>query len=167
MYVCVHMCIIQTCMFIFLHSPTHPHTHAQCDPSEATWQLINSIVLQETDPRIMFLGGGCSLATEPLAALAGRFYQIPIVSLHVIVLVYTCNKCMVHVMCQISHTCVHYTFNQCILKQKVEKMFCKCTHTHSCRTEPPHPLYHNVRCSPPFSVPSHQRHNPTVLGLLS
>ena len=27
----------------------------------------------------MFLGGGCSLATEPLAALAGRFYQISMV----------------------------------------------------------------------------------------
>ena len=27
----------------------------------------------------MFLGGGCSLATEPLAALAGRFYKISMV----------------------------------------------------------------------------------------
>jgi len=54
----------------------------QCDPSEATWQLINSIVLEDRNRginKIMFFGGGCSLATEPLAALAGRFYRIPMV----------------------------------------------------------------------------------------
>ena len=62
---------------------THTHTHTQCDPSEATWQLINSIVLEDQGrnvTKIMFFGGGCSLATEPLAALAGRFYKIPMVS---------------------------------------------------------------------------------------
>lgn len=56
-----------------------------CDPSEATWQLIRSVLngTNETtgetivNPfKIMFLGGGCSLATEPLAALSGRFYNV-------------------------------------------------------------------------------------------
>ena len=65
---------------------THTHTHTpQCDPSEATWQLIRSVLngTNETtgetivNPfKIMFLGGGCSLATEPLAALSGRFYNV-------------------------------------------------------------------------------------------
>ena len=58
----------------------------QCDASEATWQLIK-VVLEEDGvdppPRIMFLGGGCSLATEPLAALAGRFYNVTQVSLNI------------------------------------------------------------------------------------
>ncbi|XP_064396472.1 gamma-aminobutyric acid type B receptor subunit 1-like isoform X2 [Halichondria panicea] len=57
--------------------------NTKCDPSEATWQLINSIVLQDQAKnvtKIMFFGGGCSLATEPLAALAGRFYEIPMLS---------------------------------------------------------------------------------------
>ena len=112
----------------FTYTPTHTHSVI---PQRLLGNWSTPLCFRKTDPRIMFLGGGCSLATEPLAALAGRFYQIPIVSLHVIVLVYTCNKCMVHVMCQISHTCVHYTFNRCILKQKVEKIVCKCTHTHT------------------------------------
>ena len=63
---------------------THAHT-IQCDPSEATWQLIKSIVLEDAGrniSKIMFLGGGCSLASEPLAALAGIFYKIPMVSLY-------------------------------------------------------------------------------------
>jgi hypothetical protein len=58
-----------------------PFPSFQCDPSEATWQLIDSIVLRqnESNPqrKIGFLGGGCSLATEPVAALSGRFYNIP------------------------------------------------------------------------------------------
>lgn len=52
----------------------------QCDPSEATWQLIDQVVLQEDapeQPKITFFGGGCSLATEPVSALSGRFYKIP------------------------------------------------------------------------------------------
>ena len=65
----------------FSLSYVSPPSCLQCDPSEATWQLISAIVLREDkqDPRIMFLGGGCSLATEPLAALAGRFYKISMV----------------------------------------------------------------------------------------
>ena len=59
--------------------PPPPSLSLQCDASEATWQLIQ-VVLEENgiepDPRIMFLGGGCSPATEPLAALSGRFYNV-------------------------------------------------------------------------------------------
>ena len=75
----VHIVISLFSPIFVLHSPSS--NRIQCDPSEATWQLINSIVLQEgeNDPRILFLGGGCSLATEPLAALAGRFYKISMV----------------------------------------------------------------------------------------
>ena len=65
----------------------HSHSHAQCDASEATWQLIQ-VVLEDNgtqpDPRIMFLGGGCSPATEPLAALSGRFYNVTQVSYHLL-----------------------------------------------------------------------------------
>ena len=65
------------------HTHTHTHTHTQCDASEATWQLIQVVLDDngtEPDPRIMFLGGGCSPATEPLAALSGRFYNVTQVS---------------------------------------------------------------------------------------
>jgi len=54
-----------------------------CNPSEATWQLIQAILSRPGSPqptRIMFLGGGCSLATEPLAALSGRFYNVTQIS---------------------------------------------------------------------------------------
>lgn len=74
----IHVCYVRSSTEQII---THTHMPTQCDPSEATWQLINSIVLQGSNnvPRIMFLGGGCSLATEPLAALAGRFYKISMV----------------------------------------------------------------------------------------
>ena len=54
-------------------------THTQCDSSEGTWQLIKSIL--ETDivnetKIIAFLGGACSLATEPTSALSGRLYKV-------------------------------------------------------------------------------------------
>ena len=51
----------------------------QCDASEATWQLIQAVLNRTDRPqptRIMFLGGGCAPATEPLAALSGRFYNV-------------------------------------------------------------------------------------------
>ena len=59
--------------FSLLFSPT------QCDASEATWQLIQAVLNRTDHPqptRIMFLGGGCAPATEPLAALSGRFYNV-------------------------------------------------------------------------------------------
>lgn len=85
MCVCIHAQLSLTLMDTkFIHACMHHvymHIHTQCDPSEATWQVINSIVLSEDENKFMFLGGGCSLDTEPLAALAGRYYQIPFVSL--------------------------------------------------------------------------------------
>ena len=51
----------------------------QCDPAEATWQLIRSVIRRDKDINgtvVMLLGGGCSPATEPLAALAGLFYNL-------------------------------------------------------------------------------------------
>ena len=85
----VHACVTNmhgTCM---LYDTWFKQMHTflssyQCDASEATWKLIK-VVLEENGveppPRIMFLGGGCSLATEPLAALAGHFYNVTQVSL--------------------------------------------------------------------------------------
>lgn len=54
----------------------------KCDPAEATWQLIRSVIRRENDTGrvVMLLGGGCSPATEPLAALAGLFYNLTQVS---------------------------------------------------------------------------------------
>ena len=50
----------------------------QCDPAEATWQLIRSVIRRDRKDGtvVMLLGGGCSPATEPLAALAGLFYNL-------------------------------------------------------------------------------------------
>lgn len=51
----------------------------QCDSSVGSWELIQSI-LNTRPPNvtkiIAFLGGGCSLATEPMAALSGQLYNI-------------------------------------------------------------------------------------------
>ncbi len=79
---------VHTCAWRLLASVTYVATYIvalciQCDPSEATWQLIDEVVLKENEaeqPKITFFGGGCSLATEPVAALSGRFYMIPQVS---------------------------------------------------------------------------------------
>ena len=51
----------------------------QCDASEGTWQMIKSVLdtssYNETKI-IAFLGGSCSLVTEPTAALSGRLYKV-------------------------------------------------------------------------------------------
>ena len=51
----------------------------QCDASQASWQLLN-LIENNKDTRIMFLGEGCALATEPLAALAGGLFNVSTVS---------------------------------------------------------------------------------------
>ena len=66
----------------------------------------------------MFLGGGCSLATEPLAALAGRFYNISMV--RVDMRIYTCtvvHACNCNVgtytctcTCTCTYTCTRYMY---------------------------------------------------------
>ena len=44
---------------------------------------MDSLILQQNDSnpsrKVTFLDGGCSLATETLAALSGKFYLIPMV----------------------------------------------------------------------------------------
>ncbi|XP_019856011.1 PREDICTED: gamma-aminobutyric acid type B receptor subunit 1-like [Amphimedon queenslandica] len=51
----------------------------ECDSSVGSWRLIES-VLTTSPPNvtkiISFIGGGCSLATEPMAALTGQLYNI-------------------------------------------------------------------------------------------
>ena len=82
------MCIGDSRLYMYFSCasvslPPPPSTPSlQCDASESTWQLINAIVLNadRAQPKIMFLGGGCSPATEPLAALSGRFYNVTQVS---------------------------------------------------------------------------------------
>ncbi|XP_065918423.1 gamma-aminobutyric acid type B receptor subunit 1-like [Dysidea avara] len=54
--------------------------NTKCDPAEATWQLIRSVIRSPTPTKVMLLGGGCSPATEPLAALAGLFYNLTQIS---------------------------------------------------------------------------------------
>ena len=60
------------------------HSTLQCNPSEGTWQMIQS-VLNTSDPNttnvIAFVGGGCSTTTEPTAALSGRLYKVVQVNL--------------------------------------------------------------------------------------
>ena len=90
---------------LFLHVRTYHTLYIyQCDASEATWQLIQ-VVLDDNgtqpDPRIMFLGGGCSPATEPLAALSGRFYNVTQVSNHLHLIPST-------VVCRLVHRIVKF-----------------------------------------------------------
>ncbi|XP_019864007.1 PREDICTED: uncharacterized protein LOC109593314 [Amphimedon queenslandica] len=52
----------------------------KCDPSEGTWQLIKSILDTDVPHEtkiIAFIGGSCSIVSEPTAALTGRLYKIP------------------------------------------------------------------------------------------
>ena len=50
----------------------------QCQMAEGVWRLIEAVITskpsQEQIP-VMFLGGGCSVSTVPLAALTGQLYN--------------------------------------------------------------------------------------------
>ena len=106
---------VQCSSFTCTYTHAHTHTHMlQCDASEATWQLIQSVLNQTNDTtgevminpfKIMFLGGGCSLATEPLAALSGRFYNVTQVQLN------RENSChTIHVMYMALQACIQDIF---------------------------------------------------------
>lgn len=83
-----------------------PPLSSQCDASEATWQLIQVVLgdddNDDTQHRIVFLGGGCSPATEPLAALSGRFYNVTQVIIIRTLLKYIyCSACI-----HVEYTCI-------------------------------------------------------------
>ena len=52
--------------------------YMQCDMAEAVWKLVETVITskpsQEQIP-VMFLGGGCSVSTQSLAALTGQLYN--------------------------------------------------------------------------------------------
>ena len=51
----------------------------QCDPSVSSYHAMEAAEDRQRKYAV-YLGGGCSLATEPLAVISGNFYKIPIVS---------------------------------------------------------------------------------------
>lgn len=55
----------------------HCFIYFQCYPPEAVWLLVNSFALSADEPtQILILDGGCSPASESLAALSGSFYNV-------------------------------------------------------------------------------------------
>lgn len=51
----------------------------QCSPSEATWRLVQATGNSSTQ-WTMFIGGACSLATEPITAVSGDLYGLTQIS---------------------------------------------------------------------------------------
>jgi hypothetical protein len=105
-------------------------SNTKCDAPEGTWQLIRSVL--DTDQSdetkiIVYLGGACSLATEPTAALTGRLYKVVqvcwyntytlpgfvsfngAINLIFILYVFRCRMLLHHLCCLID-PCIHYSF---------------------------------------------------------